>query len=80
MSFRSFALFTFHSGYECILSLKYFNFIGVQLIYNAVLISGAEQNDSVTYVHIFILFWTLFSYGLSQDIEQRPLCYPVGPC
>ena len=35
-----------------------FNFIGVQLMYNVVLVSGVQQIDSVIHIHvyIFILF------------------------
>ena len=34
---------------------KKFNFIGVQLIYNVVLVSGVQQSDSAVHIHIFIL-------------------------
>ena len=47
-------------------------FIKVQLTYNAVLVSGAQQSDSAIYVHIYsyiyIYIYTLFHYDLSQDI------------
>ena len=33
-----------------------------------------------SYTYIYILFYILFHYGLSQDIEYRSLCYIVGPC
>ena len=46
-----------------------FNFIGAQLIYNVVLVSGVWLSDSVTNTHIFILFQIIFSYILSQNIE-----------
>ena len=32
-----------------------------------------------SYTHTSILFYTLFHYGLSQDIEYGSLCYTVGP-
>ena len=32
------------------------------------------------YICMYILFHILFRYGLSQDIENNPLCYTVGPC
>ena len=48
------------------------------MTYSAVLVSGIQQSDSVT--HILILFWILFSYMLSRNIELRSLCYTVGPC
>ena len=33
----------------------YVNLIGIQLIYNVGLVSGAHQRDSVTHIHVFIL-------------------------
>ena len=47
---------------------------------NVVLVSGAQQSDSVTHIHESILFQTLFSFGLLQSIRQSSLCYIVGPC
>ena len=48
------------------------------------LISAVQQSDSVihthTHIYIHILFYILFHYGLSQDIEHSSLCYTVGPC
>ena len=41
------------------------------------LISGAQQSDSVIHVHIFSY---LFHYDLLQDIEYSSLCYTVEPC
>ena len=39
------------------------------MLYNVVLVSGVEQNDSVIHVHIFILFQILFLYRLLKNIE-----------
>ena len=50
----------------------------MQLIYNVVLISGVQQSDPVMYLYIF--FYILFHYDLSQDIEYSSLCCTVGPC
>ena len=47
------------------------------MIYN-VFISTVQQSDSA--IHIYILFHSLFHYGLSQDIGYSSLCYTVGPC
>ena len=41
------------------------------------LISAVQQSDSV--IHIYILFYILFHYGLSQDVEYSSLYYTVGP-
>ena len=49
-------------------SLIFFNFIGVELTYNAVLVSGIYQNESVIYIHIYILFQILFPCKLLQNI------------
>ena len=61
---------------------SFFKKIEVYLIYNVVLVSGVQQNDSV--IHTYILFHILFYYGLSQDIEYMigqkvPLGFS-GPC
>ena len=37
-------------------------FIGIQLIYNVVLVSGIQQSESVIHIHIFTLFKILFPY------------------
>ena len=47
-----------------------FDFVRVELIYNAVFVSGVQQSDSV--LEISILLKILFLYRLSQNIE-----YPV---
>ena len=52
-------------------------FLGVQLIYNVVLVSAVQQSESV--IHISTLFQILFPYRLLQSIEQSSLCYTVGP-
>ena len=57
---------------------KKINFIGVQLIYNVVLVSGVQQSNSLIHIHIFILFKILFSCRLSQNTEQSFLCSTVG--
>ena len=49
--------------------------IGLQLIYNAVLVSGVQQSDSVIHIRISILFQILFPFRLLQNIEQSSLCY-----
>ena len=39
------------------LGLKKFFFIGVELIYNVVLVSGIQQSDSVIHIHISTLLF-----------------------
>ena len=46
---------------------------GAQLIYS-VLVSGAQQSDSVKYIHRYVLFQILSHYRLVQNIEQSSLC------
>ena len=48
-------------------------FIELQLMYNAVFISAAQQGDTV--VHIYFHFYILSYYGLSQDTKYSCLCY-----
>ena len=47
---------------------------------NVVLVSGIQESDSVTHIHVSILFQILFPFSLLQNIEQSFLCYTVGPC
>ena len=54
-------------------------YIGVELINYVVLVSGVQQSDSVTHMHVSILFQILFPIRLLQNIEQSSLCYTVGP-
>ena len=54
------------------------NFIGVQLIYNVVLVSVVQQSESVMHTHISTLFQILFPCRSLQSIEQSFLCYTVG--
>ena len=62
-------------------------FTAVQLIYNAVLVSGVQQSVSVMYqipdiwihIQIFTLFKIIFPYKSLQSIKQSSLCYTVGP-
>ena len=54
--------------------LKLFKKCEVWLIYNVMLISATQQSGS----DIYILFYNLLHYGLSQNIEFSSLCYTVG--
>ena len=51
----------------------FYIFIGVQLIYSVVLVSGIQQSERV--IHRHPLF--LLSYRPLQSIEQSSLCYTV---
>ena len=55
-------------------------FIEVWLIYNVVLISSVQSGDSVIHIYIYILFYILFHYGLSQKTGYSSLFSTVGPC
>ena len=44
------------------------------------LVSGAQQRESVRHKHIFVLFQILFPYRLLQDIELPSLGYTIGVC
>ena len=52
-SFISFLISILHSSVFLLLLLI---FIGVELIYNVVLVSGVWQSESVTHIHISTLF------------------------
>ena len=49
----------------------------IELIYNAVLISGVSMVIQL-YTPISILYHILFYYGLLQNIEYSSLCCAVG--
>ena len=51
--------------------LKKIFFIGVELTYKLVLVSGVQQSDSIIYISG--LFQILFPYRLLQNIEQISL-------
>ena len=57
-----------------------FNFIGVQLIYNVILVSGVWQNESVMHINTSILFPYLGYYKLlsrfSCAVQQVLFNYP----
>ena len=58
-------------------SLLKLTFIGVQLLYNVVLVSTVQQNDLCMCIHISLSFWTSLHSG-HQCIKQSSLCYTVG--
>ena len=48
--------------------------------YQAVLVSGVQQSDSVMHIPISVLFQIPFQFRLLHNIEQSSLCYTVDPC
>ena len=54
--------------------------MGIWLTKNDVFISGVQQSDSDTHIHVSVLFQILFPLRLLQNIEQRSLCCVVDPC
>ena len=67
---------------------KFLFHIGVQFTNNVVLVSGAQESDSVIHIHVSTLFQILFPFKLLQNTEQSSLPlysrtllgYTVGPC
>ena len=55
-----------------------FIFIGLELLYNAVLVSTVQQSESAVHIHISPLFWLSFPFRSPQSTEQSSLCYTVG--
>ena len=47
------------------------NFIS-ELIYNVMLVPGVQQNDSVTHIHVSILFQITFPFKLLQSLGRVP--------
>ena len=57
---------------HCARFLKSFVFcIGVQLINNAVIVSGGQQRDSAIHIHVFILPQTPLPSRLPHNIKQN---------
>ena len=54
------------------------SYVGVELGYTVVLVSGVQQGDSVTQAHVPTLFQFPSPHRMLQDIEERFLCYTVG--
>ena len=53
-------------------------YVGVWLVYTAVLVSGVQQ---VIPLHTHSpLFQILSPHQMLEDIEESSLCYTVGPC
>ena len=52
--------------------------IGVQLLYNIVLVSTVQQIESAVRIHISPLFWISFSFRSPQSTGQSSLCYTVA--
>ena len=52
-------------------------FIGIQLLYNAVLVSAVQQS-TIIHIHLSPLFQISFSFRSPQSTEQSSLCYTVG--
>ena len=53
------------------------------LINKAVIVSGEQQRDSAIHVHTCMA--SMYMYGIlpsrmPYNIEQRSLCYTIGPC
>ena len=53
--------------------------IGVQLIYNVVLVSGVQQSESVIQIHMSPLSLAFFPIWSLQSIDLSSPCYTVGP-
>ena len=53
--------------------------IGRQIL-NHCATRGALRFYFILHTHVSILLQILFPFGLLQNIEQRSLCYTVGPC
>ena len=54
------------------------NLIGVQLLYNVVLVSTVLQNESAIFTYVPSFFrWVSFPFSSPQNIEQSSLCCMV---
>ena len=71
-------LFIFAIKYQMPLTLFLLICIGVQLLYNFVLVSVVQQSEFGICIHTSLLFWIYFPFRSPQSIEQSSLCYIVG--
>ena len=53
--------------------------IGVLLINDIVIVSGGQQRDLATHIHVSILSQTPLPSRLPRNTEPSSLCYTVGP-
>ena len=53
------------------------NYLGIQLVYNVLLASSAQQSEYAVCLHSSLLFWISFPFR-SQSTEQGYLCYIEG--
>ena len=60
--------------WNIVLFFNFLFYIGVELVYNAVLVSGVQQNDSVIYTYPFFL-QILFPYRLLEYWVEFPVLY-----
>ena len=65
-------------SYKSMVSFFFLIFIGVQLLYNILLVSAIQQSESAIRIHISPLFWISFPFKSPQSDEQSSLCYTVG--
>ena len=73
-----FLVFFFFFAFSCLPYARFLkNFIEIYLIYNVVLVSGVQQNESI--LHMSILFHIIFLCKLLKNIEQSSLCNIVRP-
>ena len=58
---------------------EFFFLIGVQLLYNVVLVSAVRQSKSAIRIHISLPPWISFPFRSPQGMEWSSLCCTVGP-
>ena len=54
------------------------NFIGIQLLYNVVLVSTVQQSESAICIHMPHLFWISFPFRSPESTEESSLHYTVA--
>ena len=55
-------------------------FIGVELLYNVVLVSAVQQSESAISIHLSPLVWISFPFRSPQRTEYGSLSYMIGSC
>ena len=59
------------------LILFFLIFIGVQLLYNVMLVSTVQQSETDVCLHISPIFWISLPFRSPQSTEQSSLCYTL---
>ena len=67
----------FYNDFSLLVFIK-FIFIGVWFLYNVLLVSTVQQNESAIHTCVSAPFWISFPFRSPQSTEYSSLCYTAG--